>query len=80
MSENPICTEYLKAITTDSKELNLTIGLSYGLLVLEMAFVCVFIRQIYLNGKSTMTLFSKRMLALLLVSTFMSKNPSNNLL
>lgn len=80
MSENPICTEYLKAITTDSKELNLTIGLSYGLLVLEMAFVCVFIRQIYLNGRSTMTLFSKRMLALLLVSTFMSKNPSNNLL
>jgi hypothetical protein len=80
MSENPICTEYLKAITTDSKELNLTIGLSYGLLGLEMAFVCVFIRQIYLNGKSTMTLFSKRMLALLLVSTFMSKNPSNNLL
>lgn len=44
MSENLICTEYLNAFTTDSKELDLTIGLSYGLLVLEMAFLCVFFR------------------------------------
>jgi hypothetical protein len=68
-----ICTYYLDAYTTDSRFRTVTISLCYGLLVLEIAFCCVLIRQFYLNGKSKMTSFAKKMLAFLLLSTFLSK-------